>query len=94
MLAAIFYQLLVLEDAAEYKEMYGHDMEMGFVAQRTVNAGPITEWHVALRLFTLAVGDVVRNEEKSGRGIDRSPALKWRFKGQWIWKRGWYWGLF
>jgi hypothetical protein len=93
-LAAIFYQLLVLEDAAEYKEMYGHDMEMGFVAQRTVNAGPITEWHVALRLFTLAVGDVVRNEEKSGRGIDRSPALKWRFKGQWIWKRGWYWGLF
>jgi hypothetical protein len=92
-LAALFGQLLQLADATEYRALYGEDLEMGWLASRTLTDGAITEWHIVLRLFTVAVGDVVRTEEKDGKAVDRTPALKWRFRGQWLWKRGWYWGL-
>jgi hypothetical protein len=92
-LAALFGQLLQLADATEYRALYGEDLEMGWLASRTLTDGAITEWHIVLRLFTVAVGDVVREEEKDGKPVDRTPALKWRFRGQWLWKRGWYWGL-
>jgi hypothetical protein len=92
-LAALFAQLLVLEDDAEYASMYGEHLEFGFVASRTMDVGEIEPWHVALRLFAVAVGDVVRDQEAKGAVIDRRPALRWRFKGQWFWKRGWCWFL-
>jgi hypothetical protein len=91
--AALFQQLLALDDAADYERLYGERLRMGFVAGRTAADGPIGRWHVALRLFTTIVGDVVRAEEAQGREIDRTPDLRWRFRGQWLWRRGWYGGL-
>jgi hypothetical protein len=91
--AALFQQLLVLEDADEYARLYGEELRIGFVGERTVGGGAVREWHVALRLFTTIVGDVVRAEEAAGREIDRTPGLRWRFRGQWLWRRGWVGGL-
>jgi hypothetical protein len=93
LVVALFSQLLVLDDAADYERLYGRLMQLGFVGKRTMGAGPITNWHIVLRLFTTIVGDVVRSEEDQGRTIDRTPDLKWRYKGQWLWRRGWYGGI-
>lgn len=92
--AALFSKLLVLEDADEYRTRYGEELEYGFVGQRTVHEGEITPWHVALRLFTVAVGDVVREEERKGTIIERKKELRWKKKCDWFWKRGWFGGLF
>jgi hypothetical protein len=92
-LAALFSQLLVLPDADAYEALYGERLEMGDVARRTEDDGEITEWHVVLRLFCVSVGDVVRAEEREGRSVDRRPQLKWRYEGQWVWRRGWFGGL-
>jgi hypothetical protein len=93
LVAALFSQLLVLDNVGDYEKLYGQELELGFVGNRTVSAGPINNWHIVLRLFTTIVGDVVRSDEDQGRAIDRTPALKWRYKGQWLWRRGLYCGL-
>jgi hypothetical protein len=92
-LAAVFAQLLVLRDEAQYEELYGQKMVHGFASEQTKWWGAITEWNVVLRLFTVLVGHRVREDEAIGIPIDRTPALKWKFNGGWIWRRGWFAGL-
>jgi hypothetical protein len=93
MIAALFSRLLQLEDDLQYQIRYGEPMRMGVVANRTFDSGPITNWHIILRLCTVILGDVIRGEEARGVVIDRTPALKWRFKGQLLWRRGWFAGI-
>ncbi|KAF2675050.1 hypothetical protein BT63DRAFT_420284 [Microthyrium microscopicum] len=92
-IAALFEQLLRLRDQAEFEELYGAELRIGVVGARTVESGPISKWHIALRLFTVMVGDLIRADERKGVPIDRTPKLKWRYRDQWLWRRGWFSGL-
>lgn len=93
MIAALFSRLLELENESHYQQVYGETMRKGVVADKTSKQGPINDWHIVLRLSTVILGDVIRKDEARGIVIDRTPALKWRFKGQLFWRRGWFAGI-
>ncbi|QDS68306.1 hypothetical protein FKW77_010671 [Venturia effusa] len=100
-LVALYCRLLVLKDAREFRNVEGRDLEMGesgklWIEQREREKAEgkskwrldqliIGEAYVTVRLFSLMVCEIVREDEARGVEIDRELRFKWKAKGE----RGW-----
>lgn len=100
-LVALYCRLLVLKDAQEYKNVEGKELELGepgtlWIEQREREKAEgkskwkmdeliIGEAFVTVRLFSIMVCEIVREDEAKGIGIDRELRFKWQAKGE----RGW-----
>ncbi|KAE9968866.1 hypothetical protein BLS_005633 [Venturia inaequalis] len=104
-LVALYCRLLVLKDAQEFKKVEGRDLELGesgtlWLEQRErEKATGKSKWkmdeliigqaYVTVRLFSVMVCEIVREDESKGLGIDRELRFKWQAKGE----RGWNFSL-
>ncbi|TLD26096.1 hypothetical protein E2P81_ATG07908 [Venturia nashicola] len=104
-LVALYCRLLVLRDAQEFKNVEGKELELGkpgtlWLEQRErekvsgkskwkMDELIIGEAYVTVRLFSVMVCEIVREDEAKGVEIDRELRFKWQAKGE----RGWNFSL-
>ncbi|KAF2099717.1 hypothetical protein NA57DRAFT_75220 [Rhizodiscina lignyota] len=84
--AALYSQLLALNNVGEYEQLAGTKIVMG-----DCNPGlagqDIGVDKIVFRLFSLIHGEMVRADEKKGKKIGRSKGTGWyRFKGEQEWR--------
>jgi hypothetical protein len=74
-IAAVFMQLLTLQDIEEYERIAGKKIQRG-----SVGPGPdgkiIGAETVVRRLFTIVAGEELRKDEKEGKHVSRNGGLK------------------
>ena len=77
-IAAVFMQLLTLQDIEEYERIAGKKIQRG-----SVGPGPdgkiIGAETVVRRLFTIMAGEELRKDEKGGKDVSRNGGLKIRW---------------
>ncbi|KAF2400557.1 hypothetical protein EJ06DRAFT_549216 [Trichodelitschia bisporula] len=88
LVCALFWELLYLRDAKDFKERYGEELDLGKLGCLVPRGTVMTRADVARRLFSLMWGAETR---AVGRDVPDAEMgdLRWRFEG---WREGkWVW---
>ena len=86
-LARLYQRLLLLDDIAHYERVSGFRIDVGQCRPGKTGT-PLQWWDVLVRLFTVAAGEMSREDERNGVPINRTRGmLRWKFAGDedWTW---------